>query len=389
VGLAISILPAALCLIAAAVVATRGLLPADAGTALAVAAWFVFAGGAVLALRFNRTRPALALALLGVTQVALASPQAPLALATALLVPLNLGLIGLQRERGLLTPAGMLKIGLLIGQVVGAAVLAGSSPERVTALARLELIGGWQPTLGQPALLTFALAAIILTVRWIRRRSPVEAGLLGALVAALLAMSASARDVEALYLLAGGAAVLLAIVETSYGLAYRDGLTGLPARRALSEELDKLPSRFTVAMVDVDHFKRFNDKYGHDVGDDVLRVVAARLGRVRGGGRAFRYGGEEFTVLFPGIDAATATPHLEALRQAIEQARLTLRGADRPKRKPKAPAAAKRPAKEVSVTVSIGVAEMSERHRDPEEVIKAADKALYKAKKAGRNRVMA
>jgi len=74
----------------------------------------------------------------------------------------------------------------------------------------------------------------------------------------------------------------------------------LPSRRALIERLPSLGRRYTVAMVDVDHFKNFNDTYGHDAGDQVLRMVASRLGEVSGGGTAFRYGGEEFTILFPG-----------------------------------------------------------------------------------------
>ena len=87
-------------------------------------------------------------------------------------------------------------------------------------------------------------------------------------------------------------------------MAYDDELTGLPARRALNEALTRLRGVYTVAMVDIDHFKRFNDEHGHDVGDQLLRMVGARVGEVRGGGRAFRYGGEEFAVLFPGSGRA-------------------------------------------------------------------------------------
>ena len=74
--------------------------------------------------------------------------------------------------------------------------------------------------------------------------------------------------------------------------------------------LDGIKGLYTIAMVDVDHFKTFNDKHGHDVGDQVLQLVASRLARSPGGGRAYRYGGEEFTLIFPGRTREQALPHL-------------------------------------------------------------------------------
>jgi diguanylate cyclase (GGDEF)-like protein len=141
-----------------------------------------------------------------------------------------------------------------------------------------------------------------------------------------------------------------------------------------------------VAMVDVDHFKKFNDIHGHDVGDQVLRTVAGRLACVAGGGRAFRYGGEEFAVLFPGKTAAESAPHLETLRTSVAGATFTLRGQDRPTRKPTSPGARGASARQVAVTVSIGAAQ-ARGAALPEQVVKAADRALYRAKEGGRNRV--
>jgi diguanylate cyclase (GGDEF)-like protein len=141
-------------------------------------------------------------------------------------------------------------------------------------------------------------------------------------------------------------------------------------------------------MVDVDHFKQFNDRYGHDVGDQVLRMVASKLDRVSGGGKAFRYGGEEFAVVFPGQSAKDVMPHLDSLRREVQASCFVLRGADRPKKKPDTPKAQSGPRKAVLVTVSIGVAEREEPKRKPDQVIKAADQALYRAKDAGRNRVV-
>ena len=142
-------------------------------------------------------------------------------------------------------------------------------------------------------------------------------------------------------------------------------------------------------MIDVDHFKKFNDTYGHDLGDQVLKLVAAHIDRVGGGGRAYRYGGEEFTILFPGKEADEAIPYLEALREEIEAYRIALRGADRPR---KAKGAKRqrggwRGRDAASVTISIGVAQRNDRLATPLAVIEAADRALYRAKDQGRNRV--
>src|SRR2546428_3474683 len=108
-------------------------------------------------------------------------------------------------------------------------------------------------------------------------------------------------------------------------MAYRDGLTELPSRRALNEALPRLSGQFSVAMVDVDHFKRFNDTYGHDAGDHVLRLVAARLAHVTGGGTAYRYGREGFALVFAGQGQDEGLPYLQELRETIETSHFTMR----------------------------------------------------------------
>jgi GGDEF domain-containing protein len=154
-----------------------------------------------------------------------------------------------------------------------------------------------------------------------------------------------------------------------------------------------------VAAVDIDHFKKFNDTFGHETGDEVLRMVASRLARVTGDGRAFRVGGEEFSILFPGKSLAETLPHLELLRADIEastfrprggtERRVTPRGPDRRnvRRKNIRPRSTPVQNDRLSVTVSIGAAAPTVRTQLVEQVIKSADKALYRAKQSGRNRV--
>jgi diguanylate cyclase (GGDEF)-like protein len=170
-------------------------------------------------------------------------------------------------------------------------------------------------------------------------------------------------------------------------MAYEDGLTGLPARRALTEALQRLSGQYTVAMVDVDHFKRLNDTWGHDVGDQVLKMVAARLGKAPGDGRAFRYGGEEFALLFSGRTVEECLPDLDTLRRSIEDSRFTIRRRLRGLKRPAGTPKDLRSRIHIVVTVSIGAAEPDGRLKTPEQVVLAADQALYKAKDGGRNRV--
>src|SRR5258706_3683005 len=124
--------------------------------------------------------------------------------------------------------------------------------------------------------------------------------------------------------------LIVGVLQESYRMAFRNALAGLPSRRALEDQLRALEAPYAVAMIDIDRFKAFNDTHGHDIGDQVLKLVAARLAEVGGGGRAFRYGGEEFMVLFRGQHVADAMPHLEATRASVEAYKMTIRGADTP-----------------------------------------------------------
>jgi GGDEF domain-containing protein len=184
--------------------------------------------------------------------------------------------------------------------------------------------------------------------------------------------------------------IAAAVAHEAYQMAFRDELTGLPGRRALNERMQRLGRNYVLAMSDVDHFKKFNDTHGHDVGDQVLRLVASKLSKIGGGGRAYRYGGEEFALVFAGKTIDECMPHLEVIRQSIETYAIQLRNPDsRPQddqqgRQRRSGAGAS----SVSVTVSIGVAERLEQ-RTPEDVLKSADQALYNAKGAGRNCVVA
>ncbi len=183
-----------------------------------------------------------------------------------------------------------------------------------------------------------------------------------------------------------GLLMMLYLISASHEMAFNDRLTQLPGRRALDIDLRNPGRKFTIAMIDIDHFKAFNDTYGHDTGDEVLKLVASRIRLVKGKAHVYRYGGEEFTVLFRGKNSLQSMQYLEDLRKDIEQYDLVLRDKEnRPKNnKVGAKKRTDKVNKSVNITVSIGVCD-SRRERNVNLAIKRADEALYRAKKSGRN----
>ncbi len=240
----------------------------------------------------------------------------------------------------------------------------------------------------------FAVTAAVGLVLLVWRDDGSEVATLSTLAAGGVVLGAlHLPNISMAMLVAASLLQVSGILRSSHAMAYRDELTGLLGRRALNERLQGLGPRYSLAMLDVDHFKKFNDTYGHDVGDEVLKMVATRIARVRSGGTAFRYGGEEFCVVFPRKGVEQCVDALEAVREAVAAYHMTLR--DKGKRPVKSKdgqrkrgtMATKIKHGTVAVTISLGLAERSEESLTPEEVIKAADKQLYRAKKAGRNKL--
>lgn len=355
-----------------------------------------------VALRFRRGRLFHGMLVLAAAGAATLIPEAESGLAStlaAILVPINLALLALLPDRGIATRGGVIRVAAIALQAGGVAVLAAlenGAPATHVALPLLQ-------TTFDPVHLAYGLALATLAVTFTFRRDAPARGLLWAVAAALVAHLDAAAILAVggitWALMAGCVALLVAAVEDAHTLAFRDALTGLPSRRALDEMLDRSVAGYTLAMVDIDHFKEFNDTHGHDVGDQVLRMVATRLRQTRGDAHVFRYGGEEFTILFKGLSLEEAKPHLERARERVAAAEFTLRAPDRPKKKPRSASGGKKPAskkrkaakkpKKLSVTISIGAAERKDGTQPPAEILEAADRALYRAKRAGRDRVHA
>ena len=312
-----------------------------------------------------------------------------------LLLPLLYGLFAAWQERTHLFQDMVARFAVLLVFGSVALSLEQSYPEALLNwLAEIRwpaLHGAWM-SLIQLSYPVFLAAFVLLGVQYWRHPRPLHAAQLVGLLGLFWMLPKTFILPFTLNLLCRQVMLMIAaaVAHEAYQMAFRDELTGLPGRRALNERLQRLGRNYVLAMSDVDHFKKFNDTHGHDVGDQVLRLVASKLSKIGGGGRAYRYGGEEFALVFAGKTLEECLPHLEVIREAIATYNIHLRNPDsRPQddqqgRQRRAGAAATT----VAVTVSIGAAERQEQ-RTPEEVLKSADQALYSAKGAGRNCVMA
>ena len=390
-------------LIAAAVLTQRAAeLPASLAGLDFYGTYIVLTLAAIVSLAFRRGRVFLAVLSLATAYAAFgrylqaAIPESTVFAvfgALCLFVPFNLAALSLIRERGTFNRHGLARLAVIGLEVALAAwaALPGNSAAREWLYAPFLGHAPWAPSpVPQVGLAAMAAAALVACTAWYRSRAAIDLALAGAAVAfGIAAHGVTTPNTFAVFIAAGALILAIGVLQDTFHMAFRDELTGLPSRRALNERLAGLGRGYAIAMVDIDHFKNLNDTHGHDVGDQVLKLVASRLARVRGGGAAYRFGGEEFTLLFPGSSVDQALPFLEAVRADIAGYRMEMRRSKRPgpgiSRKQRR--AARRPEPSVSVTVSIGVAECGARLDTPDAVVQAADRALYRAKDKGRNRV--
>lgn len=309
--------------------------------------------------------------------------------AIAILLPANIIWHNVLKERGIVSRHGLIRLAgtaIQIMIVIALLWLGNKTTHRyldVTLLSFLKLKGLVIPQL---AVLGFIAAGLLVSIKAALNPSTLNINQFVFIAACCLLLQYGSNELYgSLFISMAAMTILIAILFNSYSLAFLDELTNLPSRRALKQQLATLDKRYSVAMLDIDHFKRLNDTYGHDVGDQILRMVASRIRHVPGAYKTFRYGGEEFTVLFPGKTLNEALINAKLICDAIAKAPFVLRGDRRPKKKP--PFMTKRRAlKKVDVTISIGVAQKTARHKTAQDTIKAADKALYRAKDGGRNR---
>ena len=399
-------------LAAALAVAASPALPHSLSGLSVVVPYVVLLLGVTISAWFNRSRALITLAslLAAYAGYSLAWEVGPRTFAVravttafAVLVPLNVLLALAFPERGVRQHRNYRWLLLGLAEILIVIWIANSGRSNLSGTAWRDVLDHWllrSPPTPLVARIMLATAfAAALARAWPRRGPrelrkeprPLDIGIAAAVVAFFIGCEwVDLPGAFGAFMSAAGIILLASVLQESHRLAFRDELTNLPSRRALEERLSGLGPTYTIAIIDVDHFKQFNDTHGHHTGDQVLRLVAARLAEIEGGGTSYRYGGEEFCVLFSDRTLDQALPHLEVLRKDIENYKMAVRGGDRPREREAGTRlrATRSPDKTLSVTVSIGAAERDDTLIRPTLVIRAADEAMYRAKRAGRNRVM-
>lgn len=360
--------------------------------------YFTFLVASVIALKFNRNREFFIIVILTlyfivnnhiITNSNISINVSDIYILVCFLVPFNILIFALLKERGILSLWGSLRIGFIVFQLLFVSWVISSEETKVLDMLRKDIlpldIHSITP-ITELGLVFIIIALIILIARQFLLKSSYDIYFANVLLVILIILHNYDNQIlYSVFFSTAGIILIVSIIQYSYSIAFHDELTGLPSRRALRQDMMKLGVNYSIAMLDIDFFKKFNDKYGHDTGDEVLKLVASIIRDVKGGGKSFRYGGEEFTILFPGKSISDVMPFLEELREKIEKRGFIVRSKDRPKKKPKKKTNRSRTARPIKITISIGVAQKNERNKTPDTVLKAADSALYRAKKKGRN----
>jgi len=309
-----------------------------------------------------------------------------------LLLPLNFLALALIQERHLAVRRDIAWFVVILMQallVVGLC-LAPSSGWAAVILPSLDVTFidprwlRWS-VLNQASLLAFAAALVLVTARFIVSGSRLDRGFFWSLLAAFIAMQGAARGWSPTHFLAtAGLILMVALYADEYRLSHYDELTNLPDRAAFLQTLKEVKGQFTIAVIDIDNMKQINTDYGEALGNVALRLLAAKLRRLRRG-QAFRCGGDKFAVIFQGRTVSDVLPRLEALKAGMLNSAIRLSWTRRLITR----RAERYVAADLVVTVSIGAAETGPRASTGEQVLRYAEQALLQAKQAGRNEVRA
>lgn len=350
--------------------------------------------GVAAVVKYKPNRLLLGIVLLLIADRAVASSSAEPGAAillqpVALLLPLNLLGLSWLEERGALTRAAAFGFGAIVVQMTLVALVA-STATAVTSLPfSVNLLPAvwldWTP-ISQPAFIASMGVLVVLFVKVVREPIPATRGLLWGTACAVLALLST--EGTTFFFASAILVMTVAAYGTAQTLAATDELTELPDRPSFDEALTHLRKSYSIALVGVDGFKDFNEKYGEETGDQVLRRVGFVLAEIGGGGTGYRYGVDEFAVIFPGKDIDDVHKHLDSVRAQIGGRPFGIRAT---RHNPWSPEdGTSKPegsGKKVLLTVSIGVTERGGKVFDPVQVVGEADQALYKARRAGGNRV--
>ena len=399
-------IPGSLFFVTAIILISTRVVPDKFPGLITIYPFFVLLAGIVLGVRFDRSRLVFIILILALADRTMSSfSTVNLQIAQnrdifiivtnflAILIPINFTALLVLKERGIISFSSLLRIFAIVLQI-GFVYICCTFHESVSSVFKVsffKFLSIEQIAIGRIALLISCVSICFLIFEYVKSQGTLESGFFWALLMALLPLLTGKAGVIATFYFSTSALILIvSLIELSYRLAFVDELTGLPSKRSLNESLLNLRSSYTIDMIDIDKFKNINDRFGHDIGDQVLKMVASKLPAGGGGSKVFRYGGEEFTLIYPGKKLKEALPLLEELKTTIAEADFVIRARRRKSAKWRFFYKKKRKSrsKRIKITVSIGAAQSNKKINTPDAVIRSADKALYKAKKAGRNRVV-
>ncbi len=354
----------------------------------------VYVTGFVLAWRFRRSR--VAAVVLGLFMMDLLLRPSGSAFqpgagsiwdASGVLFLFFMPVVAAGKDRGVPSRRGLIQVAMVLGGLASGLLFWAVRPELLSWT--------WQPFLPwdfsalglSDATLIVGLFAILLTAGVAAgRRHQLDKGFFWVAVTLLFALRGGSDSVEStVYLTMAGLMLIVNVIEKLYSLSLRDDVTGLPTRRALRQEIKRAGGSYALAFVGVDHYDDLYDRHGRDTSDRVVKKVAMHLGKTSVTGRVFRYGNEEFAIVYPGRGREEVLGDLEMLRADIEDFRFGL--------SPKAhgngqSGAPQYPAVRWSLTVSVGVAERAEKKGwsgNYAVIARAALGALHRGQKAGGN----
>lgn len=316
-----------------------------------------------------------------------------------LLFPINVYLMTRVKQDDLFLHAFIRKVVVIFGQIFLLYIVTYLLPSlfgesifknfqyNLSNLLNHAFVGSQMLSMPQMGLLSFIVCFALCLWTFRKKSTFLDTAFIGVFTTSFISFYfIYERNISTIFFLAAVTCVLFSLLQISHRMAFLDELTNIPGRRALTNALRQYERHpYTLSIMDIDFFKRLNDSYGHEVGDQGLRMISARLSQYAKSGHIYRYGGEEFVLLFPYKHLEEVLDEIEETRALISNSDFFLRSrtrCDNETENEKYPYLAS-----IKITLSAGVAEKVG-SESSDFVLNMADQALYKAKKTGRNKTV-
>jgi len=311
--------------------------------------------------------------------------------AISFLLPINLCLFAFMKRRGVMKWQSIWFLSAILLQGCGVAFIYQYKSLGFGAFLEYSSVK-WalleHIPLSQLALFAFGIAFVYYLFLYIRTRGVIERSFCWALIAIFYALALSRiGPVSSIYFSTAGLIFVISVIENIYVEGFQDEVTDLPTGKSMHGILSKLDRGYTLALIEIDNFERLKENHGRRLSKQVLRSIGSKLTSVTGGGKPFRYRGEVFAIVFPGMFLQDMLPHVEELRQTIKKLGPILHSQKSPGKKPKKLKRIEILANKIPVTVSIGVAERSDADMTPQQAILKAEEALSTAKREGHDQM--